>query len=173
MEVIMNGKRIYDLFINLYKRVLILLTSLMFVVVGINVFCRYALNHSLGWADELARFMFIWISFLGAVLAYQENEHVGLDFVVEKLPAGRGKDTVKLVSELLVFVVVFFLLKYGLIVADSATNVSPALYIPMKTVYMIVPVSAFFMLIISIGKIIKYLKILFVTPISKIERDLN
>jgi len=169
----MSGKSVFDLFFSLYKAILIILTSLMFVIVGTNVFSRYVLNNSLGWADELARFIFIWISFLGAVLAYQENEHVGLDFVVEKLPSGRGKALIKLVAELFVFVVMFFLMRYGLVVANSATNVSPALYIPMRIVYMIVPVSAALMLIISIKKILSQLKELFLKSAGTTGRGVN
>lgn len=158
----MNGKRIAGLLLVIYKYILIIMTVLMFIIVGTNVFSRYILNSSLGWADELARFIFIWISFLGAVLAYQANEHIGLNYVVEKLPAGRIKELVMLSADLLVFIVIFFLVKYGWIVANSATNVSPALYIPMKTVYMIVPVSAVLMLLINVNKIISRLRTLVV-----------
>ncbi len=158
----MNGKRIAGLLLVIFKYILIIMTVLMFIIVGTNVFSRYILNSSLGWADELARFIFIWISFLGAVLAYQANEHIGLNYVVEKLPAGRIKELVMLSADLLVFIVIFFLVKYGWIVANSATNVSPALYIPMKTVYMIVPVSAVLMLLINVNKIISRLRTLVV-----------
>ncbi|MFW6229097.1 MAG: TRAP transporter small permease, partial [Alkalispirochaeta sp.] len=61
---------------QLYKMLLIVLVVAMFLVVGLNVFSRYVLNASLGWADELARFLFIYVSLLGAVLAYHYNEHV-------------------------------------------------------------------------------------------------
>lgn len=158
----MNGKRVAGLLLVIYKYILIIMTVLMFIIVGTNVFSRYILNSSLGWADELARFIFIWISFLGAVLAYQANEHIGLNYVVEKLPPGRIKELVMLSADLLVFIVIFFLVKYGWIVANSATNVSPALYIPMKTVYMIVPVSAVLMLLINVNKIISRLRTLVV-----------
>lgn len=158
----MNGKRSAGLLLVIFKYILIIMTVLMFIIVGTNVFSRYILNSSLGWADELARFIFIWISFLGAVLAYQANEHIGLNYVVEKLPAGRIKELVMLSADLLVFIVIFFLVKYGWIVANSATNVSPALYIPMKTVYMIVPVSAVLMLLINVNKIISRLRTLVV-----------
>lgn len=158
----MNGKRIAGLLLDIYKYILIIMTVLMFIIVGTNVFSRYILNSSLGWADELARFLFIWISFLGAVLAYQANEHIGLNYVVEKLPSGRIKELVLLSADLLVLIVIFFLVKYGWIVANSATNVSPALYIPMKTVYMIVPVSSVLMLLINVNKIISRLRALVV-----------
>jgi len=156
----MKVKAFFSKLLNLYKGIIILLIMLMFIIVGTNVFSRYVLNNSLGWADELSRFIFIWISFLGAVLAYLENEHVGLNFVVEKMPSIHIKNIINLISDLLVLFVVVFLCYYGWIVANSATNVSPALYIPMKTVYMVVPFSALLMVIISIQKLFNHFKIL-------------
>lgn len=134
---------------DIYRWVLILFTAAMFVIVGINVFSRYVLNSSLGWADELARFVFIWISFLGAVFAYYEREHVGLDLLITRVPSQKIQALLRLIGEVGVSLVLLCLLYYGWVVAMSATNVSPALYIPMKVVYMIVPVCAAFMLIIN------------------------
>lgn len=143
---------------KVYRWFIILLTSIMFLIVGANVFSRYVLNYSLGWVDELARFIFIWVSFLGAVLAYQDNEHVGLDFVVKNLPFEGLKNFVRFLGDLLVLVVVVFLAYYGWIVANSATNVSPALYIPMRIVYIVVPFSAVLMVIINIQKLSNHLR---------------
>lgn len=138
---------------QLYRWLLIILCSIMFLVVGLNVFCRYVLNSSLGWADELARFVFIWVSFLGAVTAYQKNEHIGLDFVVARIRSEKVRLTIRLVGELLVLFVLSCLGYYGWTVAMSATNVSPALYIPMWVVYLVVPISAFLMVLINLGKV--------------------
>lgn len=157
----MKGKALFNLFFKLYKGIIILLITVMFIIVGANVFSRYVLNNSLGWADELSRFIFIWISFLGAVLAYHENEHVGLNFVIDRLPFEHLKNIIKVISDLLVLLVVVFLTYYGWIVATSATNVSPALYIPMKLVYMVVPFSAFMMVLINIQKLLNSFNILF------------
>jgi len=140
-------------FVRLYESALALMTSLMFVVVGANVFCRYILNNSLGWVDELARFLFIWISFGGAVLAYNQKEHVGLDFVVERISNLRIRRWVMLISSCLELVVISCLFYYGWIFANSATNVSAALYIPMKFIYMVVPLCSGIMLVINLKRV--------------------
>ncbi|MCK4259176.1 MAG: TRAP transporter small permease [Halanaerobiales bacterium] len=141
-----------------YKAIILILIVVMFLIVGMNVFSRYVLNSSLGWADELSRFIFIWISFLGAVLAYVDNEHIGLDFIVEKMPSQKIKLIFRLIGDLGILIVVSFLTYYGWYVATSATNVSPALYIPMKTIYMIVPISAALMVLINISKISEHVQ---------------
>ena len=144
---------------KIYKATLILLTSIMFVVVGANVFSRFVLNRSLGWADELARFIFIWISLLGAVLAYHENRHIGLDFIIKKITNTKVQSFIIFLGNLLVLIVLAFLTYFGLRVANSARNVSPALYIPMRTVYMILPISALLMIFVNLSKTIISLKI--------------
>lgn len=151
-------KRMINSLVMLYKVLLILLTVAMFIIVGTNVFSRYVLNNSLGWADELSRFIFIWLSFLGAVLAYADNEHIGLDFVIDRLKSHKLQMIFRLIGDLGILAVLVTLAYYGWYVANSATNVSPALYIPMKQVYLIVPFSAVLMIFINIYKIIEHVK---------------
>jgi TRAP-type C4-dicarboxylate transport system permease small subunit len=155
----MKDKSFISIFAGIYKYILILLTLIMFVIVGANVFARFILNSSLGWADELARFIFIWISFLGAVFAYTTDDHVGLNFVVAKIKSARVQNIVNLISDLLVLLVVGFITYYGYIVAVSATNVSPALYIPMSFVYSVVPVSGLMMVFVNLTKIKKHVEL--------------
>jgi TRAP-type C4-dicarboxylate transport system permease small subunit len=143
---------------RIYRWFLILLCSVMFVVVGFNVFSRYVLNSSLGWADELARFVFIWVSFLGAVVAYQKNEHVGLDFFVNRIGSQKVRLLLRLIGEVLVLLVLGCLVYYGWIVAMSANNVSPALYIPMWIVYLVVPLTGSLMVLINLWKLKTHLR---------------
>ena len=49
---------------NLERWVMFLLLAGMRLVLGIQIFCRFVLNNSLPWSEELARFMFIWSTFL-------------------------------------------------------------------------------------------------------------
>lgn len=57
----------------------------MALLVAAQVFYRYVLNNSLFWSEELARYMLVWISFLGATTAYYRGVHPGVDVVVSHL----------------------------------------------------------------------------------------
>ena len=155
----MKDNKFFNIFFKIYKFILISLTITMFIIVGSNVFSRFVLNNSLGWADELARFIFIWISFLGAVMAYGTDDHVGLNFVIAKIPSAKVQNIISIISDLFIMSVLAIITYYGYIVATSATNVSPALYIPMTLVYSIVPVSGLLMVIINLFKIKKHIKL--------------
>ena len=62
----------------------------MVLIVGAQVFFRYGLNHSLFWSEELARFLLIWLTFLGASTAYYHWSHPGVDALFSRLgPRGQ------------------------------------------------------------------------------------
>jgi tripartite ATP-independent transporter DctM subunit len=62
-----------------------------------GVFFRYALNNPLYWAEEAARLLLIWLSFVGAALAFQRNHHLAMDVVMRMVP-----DTLRLRIRVLV-----------------------------------------------------------------------
>jgi TRAP-type C4-dicarboxylate transport system permease small subunit len=71
---------------RLVEWLMALALSIMVVLVFSNVVLRYAFNSGLAWAEEVARLMFVWMIFLGAILALRHHAHLGVEFLVEKLP---------------------------------------------------------------------------------------
>ena len=62
----------------------------MVVLVFGNVFMRYAFNSGFTVSEELSRWLFVWVTFLGAVVALRANAHLGTDMLVGRLgPAGK------------------------------------------------------------------------------------
>ena len=62
----------------------------MVVLVFGNVFMRYAFNSGFTVSEELSRWLFVWVTFLGAVIALRDNAHLGTDMMVGRLgPAGK------------------------------------------------------------------------------------
>jgi TRAP-type C4-dicarboxylate transport system permease small subunit len=51
-----------------------------------NVFSRAVLHNSLPWAEELSRFLFVWITFIGSVLVNRNFGHMRLDILQQSLP---------------------------------------------------------------------------------------
>jgi len=139
---------------RIYKTVLIILTIFMFITVTYNVFMRFVINQSVGWADELSRFIFIWISFLGAVLAYKKDEHVGLSFLVDKIRSPRVRRGIGILQQSLILGLLVLLTYFGYHSSTTVMNVSPALSIPMSWVYLIVPFCGFLMCMMAIYKLI-------------------
>lgn len=61
--------------------------TVMIVLVFINVVLRYGFNSGISITVELSRYIFVWLTFLGAVVALQKNEHLEVSTLVDMLPA--------------------------------------------------------------------------------------
>ncbi len=76
--------------IHLYCRVLDALAAaglaLMVALVFGNVVLRYAFDSGIAVSEELSRWLFIWITFLGAIVALREGGHLGTDLLLARLP---------------------------------------------------------------------------------------
>jgi TRAP-type transport system small permease protein len=84
-------KTLTDLFFRLAEALLVLMLCAMVVMVFGNVVLRYGFNSGLDFSEELSRFFFIWITFLGAIIAMREKAHLGLDTLVRVLPSAGKK----------------------------------------------------------------------------------
>ncbi|MBB6559262.1 TRAP-type C4-dicarboxylate transport system permease small subunit [Acidovorax soli] len=93
-----------DRFIDRYVRAINLLIALalavMVVLVFGNVVLRYVFNSGITVSEELSRWLFIWITFLGAVAALRENAHLGTDMLVSRLPV-KGKKVCMVLGQVL------------------------------------------------------------------------
>ncbi|HEX2531783.1 MAG TPA: TRAP transporter small permease [Burkholderiaceae bacterium] len=60
--------------------------AVMSLLVFGNVVLRYLFNSGIAWSEELSRLVFVWLIFLGAILASREHAHIGFDTLVRRLP---------------------------------------------------------------------------------------
>lgn len=67
--------------------VLIASVAVMVSVVAAQVALRYGMNGSIDWADEMGRLAFVWSIFLAIPLGVRDGAHIGIDLLVDKLPA--------------------------------------------------------------------------------------
>ncbi|MCQ9470288.1 TRAP transporter small permease [Pseudomonas alliivorans] len=92
--------RIVDLYFKLLKLLIVLCMVAMVVLVFGNVVLRYAFNSGISVSEELSRWFFVWMIFLGALVAMKERGHLGLDSLVKRLPP-MGRRICLITSQLL------------------------------------------------------------------------
>ena len=80
-----------DHFCKLIKIIMVIFLAIMVVLVFGNVVLRYGFNSGIATSEEVARWLFIWITFLGAVVALRERAHLGVDMLVSRLPVAGKK----------------------------------------------------------------------------------
>lgn len=130
---------------------------LMAVMVGtliLQVYCRFVLGNPLSWSEELARYAFVWITFLGAAVAYRHGAHIIVETIVVLLPR-RAQVSLAWLADALMVVALGVLLVQGLGIVQVNANVDATmLEIPMSWVYASVPVSAALMLAYQVERTI-------------------
>ncbi|MEY3612356.1 MAG: 2,3-diketo-L-gulonate transporter small permease protein YiaM [Pseudomonadota bacterium] len=151
-------KKLNDLFFKLAEVTLVVMLSAMVIMVFGNVVLRYGFNDGIISSEEISRFLFIWITFLGAIVTFRDNGHLGLDSVVRKLNT-RGKRIAFTVSNLLMFgcCVLMF---YGTLKQHNinATTRSAVTEIPMSWVYGVGYVASIAMGLMILAKLIRLAK---------------
>jgi TRAP-type C4-dicarboxylate transport system permease small subunit len=87
--------------------------AVMVVLVFGNVVMRYAFNSGITVSEEVSRWLFIWSTFLGALVALRERAHLGVDMLVSRLPAW-GKKVCMVTTHVLMIVILGMLFKGAL-----------------------------------------------------------
>jgi TRAP-type transport system small permease protein len=91
---------------RLFAFMMVLSLALMVVMVFGNVVLRYAFNTGITVSEELSRWLFVWMTFLGAIVALRSHAHLGTDSLVARLPV-RGKKVCLGASQLLMLFLCF------------------------------------------------------------------
>ena len=82
--------RVEQALVRLAEAVLVFLLAGMTVMVFGNVVLRYGFNSGLNFSEEMARYFFVWLTFIGAILTFREYSHVGVETLVRRFgPFGR------------------------------------------------------------------------------------
>jgi len=123
------------------ERSLLALGLAMSVIVIAQVFCRYILNHSLFWSEELARYILVWLTFLGSCAAYYRGMHPGINLMYRRLPRHLkrvAKILVLLLSLAFFWVMIWYGTQFSFFVRLQTTA---ALSLPKWIIFSIIPIS--------------------------------
>jgi TRAP-type C4-dicarboxylate transport system permease small subunit len=96
-------RRVETAAVRLVEVALVLLLAGMVVMVFANVVLRYGFNSGINVSEEMARYFFVWLTFIGAVLAFRDHAHVGVETVVRML-GPRGRILCVILSNLIILV---------------------------------------------------------------------
>ena len=143
-----------DVFVELNKWAVILLLGAMSVIVFTNVSLRYLTNYSIPWAEEVARYLMIWMTFLGAGLTLRYGGHVAITNLMDALsPRGQRLLRAVIVVGLLAFFVVMIWVGYNYAMR-MRFQLTPATRIPFSTIYAAIPVG-FALLVVHLLLIVR------------------
>lgn len=142
--------RLLDYVEKAINRLMIALLMLMTVVIFYQVVLRYIFQGANIWAEEFARYAFIWIVMLGSASALRRFKHIHIDFLVRAFPE-RVQKHINLVNYLLMLVFLVVLMIYGLQIAEQASGrLSAGLGVSMGFMYMSIPVGSVLMFLFTL-----------------------
>ena len=138
-----------------------LCAGLLIVIVAIiftNVVGRYFFRAPLRWSDEVAQFLFLWLSYLGALAALMSGRHYSVPNLIDMLPV-KGRLAAKTLSDLIVLAMLAVLFWYGVKLVDLLHyQRSPTIDLPIYYVYAALPLSSFLMFITVVLQIVNRLR---------------
>jgi TRAP-type C4-dicarboxylate transport system permease small subunit len=113
----------------------------LLTAVFLTVLFRYALHKPLDWSSELARFLFVWISFLGMLEGVRLKAHIGITIIVDAFPR-EARRTLEIVINILIIIFLLVIIKEGIrLTGMNMDLLSPGLNIPEGWVYISIPLS--------------------------------
>ncbi len=119
--------------------VIILGLSAMFLILLAQVIMRYVFSRPLTWSEEAARFIFVYVSFIGISYAYRQKGHIRMEVVVNLFPQAVRRGLVVLINlgtiALFCYMIPFSFRFIGIQAGVKAT----ATHIPMSIVYTALP----------------------------------
>lgn len=122
-------------FYRLIEIILVLCMAVMLVMVFGNVVLRLFFNTGIDLSEEMPRFAFVWMTFLGGIIGLHRRSHLGVDMVVQALPV-LGRKVCWAISQV-VMLICALIIFYGTWLQHDiiAGNASPVAQISMLWVY--------------------------------------
>ena len=114
------------------------------LVLFVNVVLRYVFSASTSWAEELIRYLMIWITFIGGSICVRKGAHVRMDFLLTMMPKKAGDLLTRLVYLIAAgFCCALFWYSYQLMsFAVEMEQTSPAMELPMWIPYLAMPLGS-------------------------------
>lgn len=101
---------------------LIIMYATMVIIIFIQVIMRYVFNNSLSWSEELGKFIFVWLSWIGISIGAKRGEHIKLTMFVDRL-SPKGAQISNIFSELIVIGICAVTAYYGSTLVASQSKV--------------------------------------------------
>jgi TRAP-type C4-dicarboxylate transport system permease small subunit len=139
---------------NALDSLAVVLFALMFGVIMLQIVLRYVFNRPLVFSDEVAQYLFVWISFIGWTIATRRRVHIGIGVVVDRLPAGLRR---ALHATWAAATIAFALLLLGIGVMSVRRNADVQMVsidYALWPVYLVVPIAALFLLVYALRDLV-------------------
>ncbi len=146
MKVLSIFKRTSDFLDSIVMKLVFASIVGMILSISFQIFFRVFFN-ALTWTEEVSRYLLVWSTFLASTLAYKRNMHISVTVFVDVFKK-RSRKIIVALSILLSLIFFSTIALYGYkYMAMQSAQVSAAMRMPMKWIYIVIPVSSIIMFI--------------------------
>lgn len=114
--------------------ILVFLSAFTVVIIFLQVVMRKVFGNSLTWSEEIARYAFIWMIYIGVSYAVKRNKHLGVD-AFALLFKRKGQIVVSIIANISFLIFAVTMAYFGLDIVLKVTRVSAAIQLPLGWVY--------------------------------------
>lgn len=162
-------KRIKSFLDNLLVVTALTMLAAMTLIILYQVFMRQFLHSTPSWSEELSRILFIWVAFFGIAYGFKKKLHIGVGVIAEMLPE-KIQGFFELVAKLVIIIFGLLMIFYGIHFTKlMMESTLPGLRLPSSYLYMIIPISGFYILMYGIELL--FVKGLHQSYVDEIEED--
>lgn len=130
----------------------------MLAVVLYQVFMRYVLNRPPTWSDELARYLYIWMVFLGAALVSRRGAHITMEYLPAGL-RGRARSLLLVLHEVVILGTLLYILRSSVVYYQFYARIrSPAMEMPSAFLIVVLPLSGILMFLHHLARAAAHLQ---------------
>ncbi|PJG85209.1 TRAP transporter small permease [Conservatibacter flavescens] len=146
---------------KLFKGVSLLLGLMLVVMIALvffNVILRFFFNSGLVWSEEVSRYVFVYVIYIGAIVAMKENAHLGVDTLIKNVPE-KIKMLLFVLGRIIIVVVMGILVKgsYAMVM-QSMTAKAAATGLPLSFVYVTGVITGAAIILISVLNVIEVIR---------------
>lgn len=135
---------------------IVLMLGAMVVVTTAQIICRSFFS-ALQWSEEMNRYLLVWSTFIGASCVYKSGTHISITFL-HGFFSPKVQRGIRVLVHVLCIVVFCAIVVFGFEYAIKQVQTAPSLHIPMKYMYMSIPLGFGIMIIHAVNEIVTILQ---------------
>ena len=145
--------------LNMTEEIVIVAMFIVMVsAIFMQVIMRYVFDNSLPWTEELGKFLFVWISWLGISIGEKRGEHIKITLLTDKFST-KAQHIANIVSEIVVIIICAVTVYYGIVmVMVQSTTHYAGIQISVAWGYLAVVIGCAIMILRCIGMIVLSIK---------------
>ena len=128
------------------------------ILIAVQVFTRYVMDHTLAWSEQAARGAFIWLIMLYSGVLGRKGGNLGFDIMVKRLPPV-GRHICQFITEIAILVFAVYWFYQGILLCQSFVGFTLwGLQLPYNVLYVAEPVGAFLIALFDLELLVNHVK---------------